>query len=346
MSLRPRLVATCTLAVTAVCSGAAREVSYRDLVEAYRRDPPSAVLQVVARPNADLDRQIRAIEAATPGDRWSTEDLNAAALMHTEATLALIADKRDAAVLDHAEFARRLIVLAALDPEDAPFAYQWHSAFAQLLRDRHAPGTADLVQRQTSRLSHIRSAIAFQAALVTEVLGCERAAARPNSGYQFDTPVYWSGGLAQAAAGFESVLKDNPDLLLAAVHLGRLRMLGGRDGDAKALFQRAAAAHDRLTAYLAHLFLGVLAEREERFAEAEGHYRSSVAIVANAQSARLALASMLARIGKPASLADLLEPAVVPARDRYRFDPWWTYLALPQRDAWNTILRLRAGLLR
>ena len=128
----------------------------------------------------------------------------------------------------------------------------------------------------------------------------------------------------------------------AAVHLGFMALRNGDAGEALPYFREAAAASpDPFVLHLLHLFRGRALERLDRHDEAIDDYRAAVA-AEGGQTARLALASALARGGRPEDGIRLAAEAVNGTTNRA--DPW---IAYGRGDArmWPEILqRLRREL--
>src|SRR5262249_18326277 len=128
-------------------------------------------------------------------------------------------------------------------------------------------------------------------------------------------------------------------LPVAAVHLGRIQMLRGHDNDAQRLFLTASNDESsRVNRYLAHLFLGSIEERQYNAGGAEDHYRKALAILSGAQSARLALAALLARFGH----LDDARRAITDAGPATVYDPWWSYFRITPRERALMLAELHA----
>ncbi len=131
----------------------------------------------------------------------------------------------------------------------------------------------------------------------------------------------------QARRCYREALEAQPGLHEARLRLGHVLQLRGEAAAARTELERVAAAGapDDLR-YLAHLFLGDLAEARRDWAGALAHYRAAVDLEPQAISARLALSASRALADDPAAatheaLAVLETRATDPERD-----PWWTYL--------------------
>jgi tetratricopeptide (TPR) repeat protein len=110
----------------------------------------------------------------------------------------------------------------------------------------------------------------------------------------------------------------------ANLRLGYTALRRGKYADALAPLELAAANRsDIFIGYLAQLFRGRAFERLLRWNDAVTAYRAAVAIQPKAQTAELALASALARVGQPVEAAQLADTIL--ARTESVFDPWLAY---------------------
>lgn len=140
-------------------------------------------------------------------------------------------------------------------------------------------------------------------------------------------------------------LADVPEVRHEALaRLGRLQTTSGDlEGARETLTAAIDGARDPDVRYIGSLFLGVVGERLGRPAEARTHYERALAARRNAQSATIALATLLATTGDRTAADALLSPLVTspaPAGD-----PWWSYwmgdfrLWFPLRDALRETVR-------
>ena len=316
-------------------------LSYRQIVDRYRASPNDGVERMLRLPD---EARTAGIDAATAdGSAWTWDELAAAAMMHTDAGIYFLSEKQPYdAQLAHAE---RLIHRSLQVPgARAVFASRWHT-MVQLTLKRFAQEDAAKALatrfrdwfRDTSQRA--RALTAYHDGVVAEYDGCRKGEFLTVAGLTES-----GGNLVQryfvpAARELTNALELDPDLLEAALHLGRIRMLEGRDRDATQQFERAAQSTARPVAHLAHLFLGSLAERGSKWDDAEAHYRRALAVFPSAQSATLALAQLLDRRNRGAEAAPVL--AVSLGREGARFDPWSFYFeeAGAQPSALLSVLR-------
>ena len=132
---------------------------------------------------------------------------------------------------------------------------------------------------------------------------------------------------ATVRCGTGSTLDVDPNYEVAALHLGRVRLLLGQSAEAALRFTRMVDAGDPRIRYLARLFLGNLAEREGRDSEAGSAYRSALSAYPQGQAAAVALSQLFSRSGRePEARASIVEMS----ERGDTVEPFWTYL-LPAR---------------
>jgi hypothetical protein len=321
---------------------------YRKIVDAYRGGAVPQAEPVVSGAGG-LSVVSRAID---PASGWTAADLAAAAMFHTEVALGLarMSRARDAAA--QVEAATALLRAAVdRDPARAAFARRWRSTVAGLL---HARGERDLAASLglevltwlggTPQQGEARAA--FTLGLTEEI---RAAVAGPLSG----TPPKRGAtigpearrALLSAARHFENALARDPVDAEAALHLGRVKMITGFEDDADRPLRLAAAAPDRPVRYLALMFLGAIAERQSRYADAEQLYLAARDAFPWGQSASLALSHVLMQAGREADARAAIARHFTRAGGRV-IEPLWTYLADPATDLGPTLNLLRAEIWR
>jgi tetratricopeptide (TPR) repeat protein len=324
----------CALLVLAPASRTQPRTPYRDLIERFRSGSNDAIEQLLQLSDADLDRG--AADAASQQSGWPLLSIDAAMLLHTEAAIDL-ATRADGRAAHHIRLATDLANAAVRDHENSWFVFRWASildlesrqhlkvpAFAATEHLRSAPWYRDA--------KRVRDAAFFELTAATDLSGASRAR---------DRAFLDVASLRTAEVAFENALRDS-GILLAAVHLGRIAMLRGRDRQAREYFGSAMESHFPVTRYYAQLLLGSLEEREERFAEAEHLYRTALAGVPHSQSSGLALAALLERRGRSEDARTALAGVMADSADRRTFDPWWTYLPPQPDDVGWLFVELRA----
>lgn len=135
------------------------------------------------------------------------------------------------------------------------------------------------------------------------------------------------GELVRAERFFRDSLVHRPDHLEARVRHGRVLDSLGRHEEASEELRRAIAdgASGELL-YLAHLFLGRAEEALGRDGAARAAFDRASALYPKAQSPRLALSQIARRAGNRAvAQRELQAIATLPDDERRREDPWWRY---------------------
>jgi tetratricopeptide (TPR) repeat protein len=301
---------------------------YRAIVEAYRDTPARAVLQLLTLADGDVDAAVADATRVGVTPPWSVADLEAAALMHTDAGLPSMTG-HDARGLSHIVRAERLLSRALdVDPSAGWFVQRWYRFLRGTLEANGARSTAKALEaRSRQRLGHDAAGLVFDG-ITAELQQC---------GYNRKQNLFvnlpGSGSLFGADFGptihyFEAALMHDPRMLVAALHLGRIQMLQGNDAGAAPFFARAAGASDRSVAYLATLFLGALEEREGRAEEAERRYRAAEKIFESGQTADLALVELLGKTGRGAEAARVVDAMLERRETGGLYDPWWMYLSV------------------
>jgi tetratricopeptide (TPR) repeat protein len=149
----------------------------------------------------------------------------------------------------------------------------------------------------------------------------------------------------QAATVFAPLISDWRVGGEAAMRLGRIRAQGrGTSNALDALDRAERLTRDRYVVYLARFFRGQYLERSGRIEDAEKAYRSAVATVPHAQSATVALSTLL--FGRDhRTEAQTLTSAMLAARPQ-PVDPWRVYAHADDRFWPQLIARLRKEIAR
>ena len=267
-------VAALTLVQAATPAAAPLRGGYLEIVDQFASAPTDAVERLLALPPEELALSVR--DAARTESGWTPEALDRALVMHGDALVTLARDRRDEAIQQLA-LTEELAAAAARHAGNQWFVHRWYSAYLPKL---DAKDTAARWLQQP----WYRAAAGVDRARELETLGGQRTL-RP------DLPTYEPAEFREAIPLLEQGVAAG--LPVAALHLGRIRMLAGSDLAARQLLDVAANdPSSRVNRYLAHLFLGALAEGEDAQA-AETHYRAALDLQPRAQSARLALSSFL-----------------------------------------------------
>jgi len=173
----------------------------------------------------------------------------------------------------------------------------------------------------------VRAIAAYEKGVTTEI---QAAVAGPLSGPQPKrTPVIPPAArsdLRSAAKQFDAALAADPAFAKAALHLGRVTLLDGRDADAERWLGIASEAQSSSTRYLAQMFLGATAERQARYDEAIKRYEAAHTAFRWGQAAPLALSHVLMRAGREREARDALDAHFTAPSGRV-VEPLWTYLS-------------------
>jgi tetratricopeptide (TPR) repeat protein len=149
----------------------------------------------------------------------------------------------------------------------------------------------------------------------------------------------------EATSRFRAALAADPRLHEARVRLGRVLALSKQRKQALDLLAQAGRdAPDSRLQYLARIIAGSIFELEDRWEDAERVYREAIGIRPGAQSARIALASVLERAGRQADANAVVAPGLTPdASSDLDADPMWRYRLGPPIDAVAILSRLRTA---
>lgn len=135
----------------------------------------------------------------------------------------------------------------------------------------------------------------------------------------------WRQFMSGAGGDYEAAARRRPDLHEATLRWGRVNAhLGDRKAARRALEEVAASDASANLRYMAHLFLGDLAEREEQADRARAAYEAALALFPNAQAPMLALSVSCDSAGDLQCARRWLSQSLA-ATGRGRLDPWWTY---------------------
>lgn len=314
--------------VVALAQGAAPAAAplkggYLEIVDQFASAPTDAVERLLALPPEQLALSVR--DAARTESGWTPEALDRALVMHGDALVTLARERRDDTSQQLA-LAEELANAAARHAGNEWFVHRWYKAYLPQLEAKDA--AARWMQQPWYRV-----AAGVDRARELETLGGQRTL-RP------DLPTYEPAEYRDATALLEQGVAAG--LPVAALHLGRIRLLAGSDASARQLLDVAASdASSRVNRYLANLFLGALAERNDPQA-AEKYYRAALDVQPHAQSARLALSSFLAHDNRIEEARRVnADTGTQPS-----FDPWWSYFHAASGDPEMMLAELHSEVCR
>lgn len=299
--------------------------SYSGLLQQYCDGQVAAVSSSLARwAERDFDEARNIARSVDPTRRVL------AAFMHTEALETQWREEKGRIVLKHAEFARTLALGSQrfASGESARLARMWSVALGYLYLSHLALTEAD------RHLTHMRSVfprdpdLLVAAGVVHELqttpLG-QRLPAQsraisqhkvaPSNRHRLKAVSFYTQALA--------IDREHPEALL---RLGRMHFVIGASDVAEAAFKRVGQRQSDLRSnYLAHLFLGLLYEQQDKLSAAAEQYERAIAVLPNTQTAPLALATLRGRTGSGMALSQIsqrFDGSLSPVRS----DPWSDYL--------------------
>jgi hypothetical protein len=289
-------------------------------------------------PNDEVSSAIDAlISAGGSADETRVAELRAAGILHTDAALRLLRQNRGPEALSHGLWAAKLIdAAAAVAPPQSDFERRWYTVTASLF---HAEGGQalglELARRGRQRFEGSANPAGARATvrrgIELEIRAAGEGPVSPAS-QRFGRyrgidgmAIRW---LDSAAREYEHALRGDATLAEAALHLGRVRVLQGRFDEATAVLTPLVSTPEPRLRYLALMFLGAVAERQDRFADAEARYVDAMRAFRWGQSSALALSQLVGRLGRESEARATLDEHLRQTRGRV-VEPLWTYLVPP-----------------
>lgn len=306
---------------------------YRAEIVRYRSGDVAAAVSEIRSWDARSFRDLREAilqqreRLATPtSDRrtWTIREVEAAAVLHTEAALASPSFSREE--VSHLNWARELLRLLDGLPADDELHRQWYGVvgahYQSELRLREA---AELLREAVGRWG-TDARLLTMAGTVYDVLSRRSATfqrllnqlVRLVPGDQ-DPDEERS---RQLAVGYlRRALDADQSLAEARMRLGRLELDAGRSHDSISTLERAlSAAKTPRERYLSALLLGRALQRERRLDEAVTRYRQAATAAPGCPVALLAVAHV------EASQSGSAFPDVAETQSSANCeDPWWLY---------------------
>jgi tetratricopeptide (TPR) repeat protein len=357
--LRPAAAAAATLAlVTAGVPARAQGLSpdYLALVARYRTgDRDGSVAELGSWTEERVKQQIPVLRgrpvsisrlslAVSDPELWAGFPAPTALMLHTDCALQARRDGRSPVLHESIAWS----IAHALTRRG--LASRWHQAMAEVAWGEGRIGDAlDWTERGLQAMPDAPGLLLVSGAL-EEVQALQAAVADPGSTQDrlsdpntrrlraelLQTREVRSH-LQRARDAFASVLRADPASAEAHLRLGRVSWkLGEQDRAGAALGEALARKGATGTSFLAHLFLGGLAEDAGRLDEAVAAYEAALALDPRAQSARIALSHARLRQGDPLAARAAVELALRAADDgQPREDPFWLYtwgLATPVEE--------------
>ncbi len=310
--------------------------AYATLVHLYRSGRgQDATTQLAAWPHADVASAVKAAAAA-----WTPAERMVAAILHADtANVLLDARPDDAAFLFDTGYA----LVQAAGP--APFGAdrgdvtprRWYYVVASMLisaaRIDGPEGAVRIVHQ--GRLAFPRDAnLLFVRGTLIEMRIQTRWSFTGLRNELPDNPIErrrFEDIAKGAIDDYQRALTINPHLANAQLHIGWLRLFLEDRRRARVALEAALADADSDTVrYLAHLFLGGVAERDQRFDDARREYEAAFQMGAGYQAACVALSRAEERAGKSSRAREIAQQCVQLSAHE---DPWWDYRIKFDRDA-------------
>ncbi len=318
---------------------------YEAAVRAYAAGQHvAAVDQLIGIPDKELPEQVRRVAAlwregrgcpACPAETALRRvPLRAALMLHGDCAQRRRQDGSSPRAHEDAAFA--LARVLAEDPEHRAFSSRFFVAMVGIAQGenrwtealewadrglRATPGSADLLLARGA----VEESIACRLPARTGgEPGPDRASSERRAGVHRDRT--FREGLERAQQALRSSVESDPSLLEARLRLGRVAWLLGDPAEARSALAKALEGGPQPDhAFLAHLFLGRVLEDEGEHDAAARSYEAALALLPDAQSARVASSHLRLRQGDTAAARRDIETALRPAGRRKAADPFWLY---------------------
>jgi tetratricopeptide (TPR) repeat protein len=208
------------------------------------------------------------------------------------------------------------------DPRAREFVQRWYEFAPSIYLAHPIPDKALLLVREGFTHAPDNATLHLYSGIVFEMIGPKEAALVARSRLLTLRPGRMEAPLEAAARAYGLALKADSHMAVARIHLGRVHFLQ-HDSRARAdLEQALVEATDIGTRYLAHVFLGDLAESDKRPADALREYEAAMAVGPRYQTAYVAAARMADALGE---FERAREIALALVGVEKREDPWWNY---------------------
>ena len=225
----------------------------------------------------------------------------------------------------HWAFGRALLDAVQPDPSKDPLVRLWYQATIAHLLEREDYANAYHQIGRGSLLFPKDPVLLFQHGCFHEAFAAPQVQSAAQTSGADRRPA--SAHLKESEELFGRALAVNPDFIEARAHHGVvLGALGRHDQAAVELRKAAASAQGPVLRYYVALFLGDEEQAVGRRDAARARYEEAAALFPLAQSPRMALSHLARRYGdRSAALLALRDAFALPADERERPDPWWTY---------------------
>jgi tetratricopeptide (TPR) repeat protein len=319
-------------------------IQYRSLVGQYRRGDRAGAVERAARLSdremSDVFSWVFSRKLCRDDPTWRTDELRAAAMLHTDAGERSLAAHEFDLTMRQLGFGR--VFVRSIEPAARDVAERWFVAVSRRLRlaGLVSPWAGEFLDAARSDIPD-SAAILFESGIVAELsaagastLEVRRSAevsphigaAQPPTVANLARQRFYRAMLNDGAEWFRRTMALDSGNRWAPVHLARLLLALGRNGEAAVLLERvlAVSVADG-PAHVARLLLARVHEEEGRPEAALRLYADAIHARPDAQSAYFAASLTLFRLARSEEARHRLREAVVRAR-RDTDDPWWAYL--------------------
>jgi len=299
--------------------------AYEPLVDQYRLgDPDAAVRQLARWPESAIDESIR---------HWSKmlrpEQIVGAAILHTELAAAIL-DSLPSRTNVHLHHALTLLDALATRRDAREHAgtvrLRWYRFVISLYAADARLYDADLYARDALGKFPRDPILIFLKGTILELARFNSSASAPVAlprGRAPASATRQQQTLESAAAEFRRALDLDPRLAIARLHLGWIDVQEGNSHAHQELATALADAKDDRTRYLARLFLGGLAERQQHFDDAAQEYELARQLGPTHQTPYVAASRIEVARGRLDRARELAR--ALAALERVDDDPWWDY---------------------
>ena len=299
---------------------------YEHLVDVYAAGHLNEAVSVLGRwPREKVTAAVRALESASRASVGAPARLPAAVMLHTD--LAAAVTGIDSHLSDfHVGLARSLVGLMVDKKAHASgaqeFVKRWYEFAPSLYLATQELEKASFVVREGFTRSPGNPFLYIYSGIIVELRG------GVSSGIA-SAPRAFSAGAGRTGNQLEGAAAEYRRALMVDAHFAPARLRLGwihfrqRDGRARAEIEAALAdATDVATKYLAHLFLGAIAERESRLTDALDEYEQAEATGPAYQTAYVAICRVAEALGDAARAQRAAATFVGIEKHE---DPWWDY---------------------
>jgi len=306
-------------------------LSYPQLGRLYREDPAKALLELATTPDAQIRNRLDLLRTREGRKDMAETSLALGGLLHTALAFGQI--RKGVVEVGHANLdaARELMDLVA-DPQlSKEVVRPWFLAVAHECQSRIGSQAADHILRDGLQRFPNDPEMLLALSAIHEASLREAEDPQP--------------GLRQVEREFRHILDSNPESPEAHLHLGHILAEQGRLGEAEESLAWVREHGQRTRdLYLAHLFLGGVAEGRGNAAEAAAAYRAALAQQPAAQSAIIGLSHSLTLAGEETAGTRLIQDSFTKTDARPATpDPWWSYrmgLLTQGDEAWESLRKM------